>query len=444
MATLHALMEVGDWKGSALRAGLSDSSATRHAPLFGRLVRRLVEIGLPESTPAAAFFVPGRIEVLGKHTDYAGGESLVCAVERGFCLVAASHPSEQFVFEDAAWRESREVGAGEAKGWGRYPAAVYRRCRSHFGPFEGGIHAVFASTLPPDAGLSSSSALLTAAFLAIDALFGVSSNPHFHEAVGSQLACADFLGHVENGRTFGSLPGECGVGTAGGSQDHTAILCSAADAISRFRYRPSETHQVISLPNDVTFVVALSGVSARKSDTHREAYNAASLSAEEVVARWNVGRREPAVHLRAAMCSADGGPAAMEALLADAPALLRRYRHFFAESEEIVPAAAVALERADWEGFGHIADRSQALAETWLGNQVAETSALARLARANGARAASAFGAGFGGAVWALVETEAAESFGRRWLAAYRLDFPNREASCFETRPGPPATPLLP
>jgi len=35
-----------------------------------------------------AFFVPGRIEVLGKHTDYAGGRSLLCAMERGFAVLA--------------------------------------------------------------------------------------------------------------------------------------------------------------------------------------------------------------------------------------------------------------------------------------------------------------------------------------------------------------------
>ncbi len=50
-----------------------------------------------------------------------------------------------------------------------------------------------------------------------------------------------------------------------------------------------------------------------------------------------------------------------------------------------------------------MAERSQEAAERWLGNQIPETIALARLARHVGATAASAFGAGFGGSVWALV-----------------------------------------
>ena len=53
--------------------------------------------------------------------------------------------------------------------------------------------------------------------------------------------------------------------------------------------------------------------------------------------------------------------------------------------------------------FGDLVDRSQQLAERRLGNQVPETIELARSARELGARAASAFGAGFGGSVWALV-----------------------------------------
>ena len=34
-------------------------------------------------------FVPGRIEILGKHTDYAGGRSITCAAERGFAVAYA-------------------------------------------------------------------------------------------------------------------------------------------------------------------------------------------------------------------------------------------------------------------------------------------------------------------------------------------------------------------
>ncbi len=38
-------------------------------------------------------FVPGRVEVLGKHTDYAGGHSLLLTLDRGFVFAAATNPS---------------------------------------------------------------------------------------------------------------------------------------------------------------------------------------------------------------------------------------------------------------------------------------------------------------------------------------------------------------
>jgi galactokinase len=79
-----------------------------------------------------------------------------------------------------------------------------------------------------------------------------------------------------------------------------------------------------------------------------------------------------------------------------------------------------------------------ALAEHALRNQVPETSFLARSARERGAVAASAFGAGFGGAVWAMVRTADAEAFVDDWRTAYLTRFPHRaeHALWLVTRPG--------
>ena len=106
-----------------------------------------------------------------------------------------------------------------------------------------------------------------------------------------------------------------------------------------------------------------------------------------------------------------------------------------------MPSALDALNAGAFDEFGRLVDRSQEAAERLLGNQVAETSALAALARTNGALAASAFGAGFGGSVWALVESARAEAFLTAWRRAYRGGHPKAAASSafFITRPGPGA-----
>jgi len=91
--------------------------------------------------------------------------------------------------------------------------------------------------------------------------------------------------------------------------------------------------------------------------------------------------------------------------------------------------------------LGTLVDRSQSLAEQALENQVPETIHLARSARELGAVAASAFGAGFGGAVWAMVPAAGSDTFAQRWRESYINAFPARAAVArfVTTRPGPPA-----
>ena len=99
------------------------------------------------------------------------------------------------------------------------------------------------------------------------------------------------------------------------------------------------------------------------------------------------------------------------------------------ESGEIIPEAGDALARGDLWAFGRLVDRSQHAAEQLLGNQVPETVFLAAAARRRGAAAASAFGAGFGGSVWALVEASKADDFLAAWADQYRSEFPDRARS---------------
>ncbi len=124
--------------------------------------------------------------------------------------------------------------------------------------------------------------------------------------------------------------------------------------------------------------------------------------------------------------------------------LLDRFDHFRQESLELIPMAGAALVAGDLEAFGRAVDRSQDGAERLLGNQVPETIALQRLAREHGAVAASAFGAGFGGSVWALVPERRVEPFREAWRSAYHVAFPALEgrARFLVTHPGPGARSL--
>ena len=95
--------------------------------------------------------------------------------------------------------------------------------------------------------------------------------------------------------------------------------------------------------------------------------------------------------------------------------LADRFEHFLDESEHIVPKAAEALSSGRLDEFARLAARSQEQAERLLGNQVPETVFLAATATKMGALAASAFGGGFGGSVWAMVPARDAAGFESDW-----------------------------
>lgn len=399
----------------------------------------------------ASFRVPGRIEVLGKHTDYAGGRSLLCATEQGFDVAVAGRPDGRIRVGVAGEHVDFTAGPGTGRrpSWAVYPEAVLRRARSDFGAELPGCDIVLTGDLPPAAGLSSSSAMLTAVFLALDAVAGLSATEAYRAAIRSREELAAYLAAVERGTPFPGLGSDAaGVGTRGGGEDHTAILCAEPDRLVRYAFEPTRREGVVRMPDGWTFAIAASGVRAPKAGIVRDRYNRLSDLAGRAAAVWRdaTGRDEP--HLGAIAAAGPDALATLDHVLrrgdpAGRDALRNRVRHFVAESEEIVPAAAAALADGRLERFGELADRSQALADQYLGNQVPETRWLAAEGRRQGAAAASSFGAGFGGSVWALVPRDDATRFLRDWRLAYeRHAGHRRHAAWFLTPAAEPARQL--
>lgn len=432
-------------------AGLSSNQAAVKAALFSRAT-----VVLPEparSNDYHYWFVPGRIEFLGKHTDYAGGRSLICAVERGFCVTAGCRDDSVVRITDSARKESVELSISpdlipRTGHWSNYAATVLSRVAQNFPGSIRGAEIAFISDLPPASGLSSSSALIIAIFEAIAWVNGLKERIEYKSNISSIEDLAGYLGTVENGQTFGSLQGRQGVGTFGGSQDHTAILCCRAGALSQYSFCPVRCEGTISLPEDYVFVVGVSGVSADKTGNALDKYNRVSLLAREVLSIWNDAEDRTDETLMAAVSSpafdADRIRKAIRSAGSPYPAieLVNRLQQFIEECFEIIPEVARKLNEGQLDQIGELVDRSQDAAERWLGNQVPETIALARLARELGAAAASAFGAGFGGSVWALVSADRAEAFAVEWAERYRSELPESASAShfFLTRPGPSLT----
>ena len=395
------------------------------------------------------YWVPGRIEFLGKHTDYAGGRSLVCATEQRISV--AARPLDESVL-----RITDESGGVHAelplrpdlplpKGdWTLYPATVVRRLSRDFGPLYVGLDFSFHSDLPQDAGLSSSGALITSVALALSDANGLPENPAWRSAIPNRESLAGYLGAVENGRAFGRFPADGGVGTQGGSQDHTAILCSRPGMLVQYGFDPVRFERAVPFPAGHLLVVAVSGVVAAKTREALVLYNGVAETAKELLEVWQQRHGGPARTLYAAITGRRGAALTLRGWLAGLPRqreLEARLDQFVAECEEIIPAVAELLGKGQVAGLGELIDRSQAGAELGLGNQVPETIHLQRSARRLGATAASAFGAGFGGSVWALVREESLEEFLQRWTADYLGAFPEQQGRVrfVTTRAGEPA-----
>lgn len=435
-------------------AGLGAGASEPKADLFAKAAEKVLAGGHGcDAAEISAYFLPGRIEVLGKHTDYPGGASMLVAAQRGFCLVAAPRNDSRVRVSDVAYGETVEFHMDpelvpRLGHWSNYPMTVVRRVARNFPGADRGVEIAFGSDLPNAAGMSSSSAMIVAMFLAVAKPNGLWSRREFSDNIQNLTDLAAYLAVVENGQTFGTLQGDLGVGTAGGSEDHTAILCCRPHRLDEYSYGPVRFERSVPMPEGYTFAVGASGVVAEKTGAAMEKYNRASRLARVAAELWRRETRRDDPHLGAALASSPEAADRLARIIetaeipdkeVDRQSVMKRFEHFLTENQELRPAAGDALARGDMDEFGRYTEESQRWAEQMLGNQIPETSYLAAIARKIGATASLAFGAGFGGSVWAMVETSRIDEFLDAWAWSYRKRFPQHteRSQFFATGAGP-------
>ncbi|MCS6863096.1 MAG: hypothetical protein NZT92_22550, partial [Abditibacteriales bacterium] len=136
-----------------------------------------------EHTEVVAYFVPGRVEVLGKHTDYAGGHSLLIAADRGFFCLSALNGTHRVrlvendpSFPPCAFEISPNLEPPVGH-WSNYPMTMVKRLAANFtppadragrdAPLLQGVNVAFGCDLPIASGMSGSSALMIMTFFAL-------------------------------------------------------------------------------------------------------------------------------------------------------------------------------------------------------------------------------------------------------------------------------------
>jgi galactokinase len=379
----------------------------------------------PESRAAWMFFkafdraprwiasAPGRVNLMGEHTDYNDGFVLPIAIEQRTAIAADAAPGSHATFLGGSTGDivSFPVNAPVTPGdppWSNYVRGVVAGMQAA-GARLRGFHAVIESNLPLGGGLSSSAALEVATATLLEAVTGHRLRP-IQKALLCQRAEHEFAG----------VP--CGIMdqfmAVLGRRNHLLLLDCRARRGELVPFTNPDLALLI-INTNVRHALA-SGEYARR----REQCQAAARTLG-VPALRDVSLRD----LEGARSRLD-------------PLLFRRARHVVSENERTLEAAHCVRER-QWERLGELMYASHASLRDDYEVSAPELDLVVELARdigpAGGVLGCRMTGGGFGGCAVALVRAEDARGISRLISDGY-LSRTRTHASVFVTRPGAGAT----
>lgn len=350
--------------------------------------------------PTHVVRAPGRVNLVGEHTDYNDLPVLPMAIQREVRIVLRPRDDGMVIIHPASPEfppVEFEILPGiepEANGhWGNYAKAPANELARRFAIWRG-FDGYLDSDIPVAAGLSSSSAIVIAVGLAL---------AHINEVLVEERGFAELMADAERY-----------VGTRGGGMDQAVCLSARDRCATKITFNPLRL-QHVGIPDEWRFVVADTSVRAEKSGAARKAYNLRRSECEEAfskvvdeVVRGGLTRTTPSRYPD--LLRALGPELALE--LAEEVlerTLLRRFRHVVTEAGR-VEEAVDRLRSADLAAFGTLMDASHGSLRTDFLVSSAELDEVASLAREGGAVGARLTGAGFGGSVVALADRASVDS----------------------------------
>jgi len=429
----------------------------------------------PDSRDVQVVRAPGRVNIIGEHTDYNGLPVLPMAIDREIVIAfeRTGNPGVEIANVDDSYPSvgfdlSADIEHYETGHWGNYVKAAgqavwHWAAEHHPGAVPlFGIRGVVAGDIPQGAGLSSSSALVVAAACALIAANGL----HIPKP-----ELADLL-----------ASGERYVGTQGGGMDQAVTIMAEKNYALKIDFSPLRVRP-IPLPRGYVIVVANSMVPANKTGAARVAFNTrvAECKLGLEMLKSHVRQRHPEIgnaallrdfalavpDWRAAVGHLPEMPMTLaeiadysrisvdelgaKCLVQQDGTLLgepesgfeprKRCRHVLSEGQR-VELAADAMEQGDAEALGRLMNESHASCASDYEISCPELDDLVRVMRRHGALGARLTGAGFGGCAVALVkEAESAAFTNNVWWSYYengareRADGRNRDDILFACSP---------
>ena len=407
---------------------------------------------------------PGRVNLIGEHTDYNGLPVFPIAIDRDVRIdfrvldepvVRLDSPSSRFA--PFTFQLNRPIKAARQGDWSNYVRAAARGLLEHGVPLDRGVEGTVTGNVPIASGLSSSSALVVASALALLRANGV-------EVGGEPVAdgAAAPLGGTNRSRATGrrtSLPrielaallarAERFVGLEGGGMDQAACLLGVAGHALRIEFDPLRVTPV-AIPEGWRWVVASSLVRAEKSAGAREAYNERARQCRDALesvraivgvdptTRTTTDAVPGALSYRDLVALDDPDRLLRHARQVLSPTLYRRFRHVITEGHRVAQAGH-AMRDGDPHRFGDLMVRSHESLRDDYEVSTGELDEIVLVALEAGAAGARLTGAGFGGCAVALCDdtTVAAvmEALTKRFHEP-RLDRPPPPDVLFAAQPG--------
>jgi galactokinase len=356
-----------------------------------------------DDDPAAISWAPGRLELLGNHTDYNDGLVLSVALDVGISIAASRQDSPSPTLEvfSAALNESRSASLDPIErsdvAWVNYPLGVLHEIAA-LGVRLPSFRMAVTSCLPFGAGVSSSAAFELATAEAVFALCGGRPDDDFDVAKLCQRAEVDIVG----------MP--CGLldqfSSLFGRRDHALFLDCQSLTFAR-----------APLDENVALVIADTQVEHALVDgqysTLRRHCESAARRLGELLGRDMKTLRD----------------ASLEEFLDLADRIdesdRRRAEHIFRENARVLEGRA-ALDRGDVSRLGELMVTSHESSRDLFGNSCVELDALVEIARdLPGCLGGKLSGGGFGGVTVNLVESQSVESFTRELADRYNARFPH-------------------
>jgi galactokinase len=327
-----------------------------------------------------AFRAPGRVNLIGDHTDYNDGFVLPMAIDLE-CRVRGAPSARVRIRSRGETADLAADGSDEPSqvqpAWARYVAGVVRALAA-LGREPRGLDGDVESTVPAGSGLSSSAALEVALALALSETGGLRLEPR-------ELARA--CQHAEQAAT----------GVPSGIMDQLSSVCGRAGHALLIDCRSLEIRYV-RLPESLGVIVVHSGLPRELGGT--------------------------AYADRRAECERDAtelGVASLRDATAEQAADRPRARHVVSENARTL-AAAEALAAGELATVGRLMDESHASLRDDFEVSTPELDLLTQCLRTAGALGARLTGAGFGGCVVAVAAAGEAARVAREGAAAYAAE----------------------